>query len=192
VSVLPPDQRHPEPPERQRLLRGLAIGVGATFVLGVGLTFWGGGGDDASGGRPVAAPTARQTTPPPTRRPTVRPSPRPTPTPAPSPTREPQWDGREADFGFLREIVSRAPEGMRMQLDRAEVRNGRVVNRSSRVREVLLAPRVTVTGRRELAGSPEPRPVTLAAFLAALARDDSVPLVLRYDSYGRVVRVEEY
>jgi hypothetical protein len=170
------------------------IGVAAAFVLGLVLTFAGGGSDSSARGRTVAAPSAKPTpkaTQPP-RRPTTRP---PSPSAAPRPTRDPDWDGRESDFGFVTQVGRRAPEGVRVQFDRAEVRSGRIINRSSRVRELLIAPNAVIFGRDALAQTDTPRRLTLDAFVVAMSSaafaGDPVPLRLRYDSYGRVFRIDE-
>jgi hypothetical protein len=195
VSVLPADVRPPEPPHRARLLRFLALGVALAFVAGLALTFAGGSGSSTSGNASRRLPAAQSSptkSPAPSRTPAPTRKPAATPTAAPSPTREADWDGRRSDLGYLATVFGRGPEGARVQFDRAELRDGRVVNRGSRLREMLIAPGAQILGRRRLADSETPRPMTLDALIAAVETSERKALLrFGYDRYGRVVRIEE-
>jgi hypothetical protein len=67
-----------------------------------------------------------------------------------------------------------------------------IVNPDQRLRELVLAPGVTITGTAHLAGgSTDPRPVTTATLVAILSTDHDVPVMVTFDRSLRVVTVSE-
>ena len=119
--------------------------------------------------------------------------------------------GLHQDFGFAR--ATRTVDGwVHVTFDRATLLTGKaandyakahgmespvpndylIVNDNPKLRDLVLAPSVTITGTAHLAGGTStPQPVTLPAFLAVLATDHGVPLDVTFDSALRVTAVAE-
>ncbi len=77
-------------------------------------------------------------------------------------------------------------------LDPDSARDGLIVNENPRSRDLVLAPDVKVFGGVRLAASSDPEQVPVQTLLDALdAEGDSLPLELRYDKLGYVVKVTE-
>lgn len=173
------------------------VGLGAGYLLSV------------AQGRPEGTPARRTTS----SEPTVSAS-SPTATPARPTVRSGSEieRGRTQDLGYLLG-ARRAATGLthvafdRVQLLRGDAaakyarehgmdaeaaRSGLVVNENPRSRDLVLAPDVKVFGGVKLAASSDPEPVPLQTLLDALdEQGSSLPLELRFDKLGYVVRVTE-
>jgi hypothetical protein len=76
--------------------------------------------------------------------------------------------------------------------DSEAARSGLIVNENPRTRDLVLAPDVKILGGVQLAASSDPEQVPLKTLLDALdSKGSSIPLELRYDKLGYVVRVTE-
>lgn len=120
--------------------------------------------------------------------------------------------GRTSDFGFARS-AKKVGDAVHLSFDRANLLTGDkavaysrakgmgdevpndyiIANDNPKLRNLVLAPSCTITGTGILAnGSTDPKPVTLAAFLAALKRyDEGIPVKINYDRQRRVVKIAE-
>jgi hypothetical protein len=120
--------------------------------------------------------------------------------------------GRRSDFGYARR-AKKVGDLVHLSFDRANLLTGEkaiaysrakgmgddvpndyiIANDNPKLRNLVLAPSVVITGTGVLAnGSVEPKPVTLAAFIAALQRyDDGIPVNITYDKQRRVVKIAE-
>ena len=120
--------------------------------------------------------------------------------------------GRRSDFGYARR-AKKVDDLVHLSFDRANLLTGKkaiaysrakgmgddvpndyiIANDNPKLRNLVLAPSVVITGTGVLAnGSVEPKPVTLAAFIAALQRyDDGIPVNITYDKQRSVVKIAE-
>ena len=120
--------------------------------------------------------------------------------------------GRTADFGYARSAKN-VDGVVHLSFDRATLLTGKkaiaysrakglgdevpndyiISNENPKLRNLVLAPSVVITGTGILAnGSTEPKPVTLPAFIAALRNhDDGIPVNITYDKQRRVVKIAE-
>jgi hypothetical protein len=120
--------------------------------------------------------------------------------------------GRTSDFGYARG-AKKVGNVVHLSFDRATLLTGKkaiaysrakgmgddvpndyiISNDDPKLRNLVLAPSVVITGTGVLAnGSTQPKPVTLAAFIAALRKyDGGIPVDITYDKQRRVVKIAE-
>ena len=120
--------------------------------------------------------------------------------------------GRTSDFGFARS-AKKVGDAVHLSFDRADLLTGKkaiaysrargmgddvpndyiIANDNPKLRNLVLAPSCVITGTGILAnGSTNPRPVTLAAFVAAVKKyDEGIPVNITYDRERRVVKIAE-
>lgn len=174
-----------------------ALGFVAAFAGGIALLRSPStGGDDTVSAlaAPAAAPapSTSAVAAPAVVAPSEPPPPTPAPTPTPTPTRDPEWDGRLNDVGYLVAATAGHPDGVHLALDRVEVGgSGDVSNVNPLVRELVAAPELAVRGGPVVGAVPGDTIVGVDVLLAAVAAGGRPLVYLRYDDYGRVLHVTE-
>ena len=187
----------------------VAVALGLAWVLGRATR-----SDTAATPQPAGSSTPVVTPSSPTGTPTQTITPSRTPTPSTSsPTPRSAVDpGLTKDFGYTQS--SKIVDGyVHLSFDRAILLTGKaandyaaahgmatpvpndylVVNDNKRLRDLVLAPDVKITGNVLLAGTgtSDPSPVSLAAFLAKIKSDPTIPVHISYDKYLLVTKIDE-
>jgi hypothetical protein len=176
--------------------------VVAAAGLGIGwlVASLGGGGSANAGGQPTPSTSAS----------TSR-----TPTPSTSATPKTGSEiepGRTSDFGYF--LLARTRNGVtHITFDRATLLTGKaandyakahkmespvpndylIVNENPKTRDLVLGPKVAVTGTTVMANSSQPVPVSLSTLLTAIKdHGPQMPVNVTYDKRGFVVAVAEH